>query len=389
VDFSCTGLQGGWKRKVYVDGTDDPYPDGKEWLDQAGTGRGIQVSKGDTRAPMCFGHGAEWQAEVWIDGPASAAGIQIRGDNPNGFNFPPQQADMDSGMLHYPRTKCDGNMPGRVNHMPLLMVTWSTKVGTGEWTPVGESGNEVFVVRQRKTEDPAPYRRWRTLPYQATRNGGTPAEQESGGANWDIFYKTWGGFTGLAVKAWQENGDDGLGEYSRPLCYYRTDPPAAAGMDKAAIEGLLRYGDGDCTVWAAFLLECLAANGLSRRSCALEPDKFPVVDQFRLKPLPGQSNPTPALRQFAYHRVLRWYRHATSGNPAKYVTFWDPSYGMEVTTDEGPYPLGDPPPDPVSALPNYEAAVLESWLSGAPPTPTSMECNFRVSPSDDNPPETN
>jgi len=190
------------------------------------------------------------------------------------------------------------------------------------------------VTRDTPTCD----KRFRTVLYLATENGGT-TEATCVTNTWQSFSK---GTEPQDVCAWNVTS----GTYNRPLHYYKT---STATADTAA--ALLANGDGQCRAWAELFKECLLVNKVTNvketvvqrpadySSIAVKnvhysgvtydaPFKYAGTDLVFQPPpdaakgAPGQNVDTPKLKGFQQHIIV----HREDD-----TVWYDPSYGISAT----------------------------------------------------------
>jgi hypothetical protein len=295
---------------------------------------------GERMYPVCFKRNTKMKCCVKvIVAPAAAfAGVcKIRGDGTENLDIPPTTATIQGTEATISNVECPNTFVNYVRWYAPLAINWEiSRDGGTTWLGTMRSENEVFVT----LDTPQCAKRFRTVLYLATKNGGTDPDT--------CVTNTWNSFAGPAnVCAWNEDAKT----YTRKLYYYHN----TTGDYVTTAAGLLAGGNGQCHAWAELLKECLLANkvtdakrtrvtpfagykrfGVRRIAFDDEDPSFPedapwlysASDLDALPPpdgangIPGQNMETPMAKLFACHFLVH---RAGAG------TFYDPSYGVGTT----------------------------------------------------------
>jgi len=332
VDLKEVCFSGANYYDVRLDDDTDDYC-GPHWQDNSSPLDGDADDQGDRKYPACFTRNTKMKTCVKvIVAPAAAFGgtVQIRGDGPGNLDIPATTATVVGGEATTSEVECSNAFPNQVQRYASLDIAWEISPnGGGSWLGAGTSKNEMFIT----LGTPGCAKRFRTVLYLATKNGGTDEDT--------CLSNTWASFSGPAnVCAWDESGKD----YTRALHYW--DDPEVPYMTAAE---LVEHADGQCHAWADLLKECLLANNVSnlKRSCVTAatgynqfavkntdldgdpqyPEDPPWIygpDDVDTSPvgIPGQNEPTPQCKLFFWH----WLVHRTGD-----LTWYDPSYGRTAT----------------------------------------------------------
>lgn len=320
--------------------------------------------------PVCFKKNTTMQVNVTIQiGKASDFPTpKIKGDGSDNIDVPPSTANLDGNTLTIENVSLNTALPDQVKRYGAFKIDWQVSPDGGtKWLNAGSSTNEIFVTR----DTPTCAKRFHTVLYLATENGGTTEEATCVTNTW-LSFST--GTGPQNVCAWNVTS----GTYNRKLHYYK-DLSSVLENNLFTTKKLLEYRDGDCWAWASFFRDCLLANGItSSRTQIISPDgyqQFAVKDIDFVDPpswperddpwkyhgdgltegpvtIRGQNTAPPGKKKFQGHQLVK------VGDDR-----YDPSYGVKVTSEQG---FTD------SSVDAWEAWVDNHWrwrkVDTAPPT---------------------
>ncbi len=215
------------------------------WQDNSFPLDGDASDAGDRAYPVCFTRNSKMKVSAkWIVEPSELPwAITVKGDGPNGLDFPETAVMKNGNQLTIVDLECDIPFANKVDFFDPMLIDWSISIsmnGLKTWLDGGTCSNQTYIT----LGDPLTTV-YHTLAHIGCRN----AQGEVSAQN--CTAKIWDEFTDRDVRR-----VDGV-----QLTYYASYN--CANVDTAT---LLLHGDGQCGAWASLFIDLRKVQGIDDKN---------------------------------------------------------------------------------------------------------------------------